>query len=98
MDVHDLKQMLEEGFEQLLEEMVVAWQKKMQAEAAKAEERATIAGMDWRYSPARMLAGLCELARKVCGKLDVFCWILGGRSKEAEDDHMDDPMGKVRGA
>ena len=78
--------------------MAVAQQKRMQAEVAEAEERATIAGMDWRYSPSRMSARLCELTRKVCGKLDVFCWILGGESKEAEDDRMDDPMGKVRGA
>jgi len=76
----------------------------MKAEAEKAEKKAEIAGMNWRYNPLRLSAKLCELTRKVCEKLDVFCWILGakddseGESKEAEDDHMDDPMGKVRGA
>ena len=101
MAAEDLKRMSEEDFEQLLQEMVVAQQKKMQAETAEAEERATIAGMDWRYDPLRMSAKLCELTQKLCGKLDVFCWILGAKDDsegESEDDHMDDPMGRVRGA
>ena len=97
----DLKHMSEEDFEQLLQEMAVAQQKKMQAEADEAEERAAIASMDWLHGLTRMSAQLCGLMQRLCGKLDVPCWILGAKDDlegESEDDHIDDPMGRVRGA
>ena len=101
VDAQDLKQMSEEDFEQLLQEMAVAQQKKMQAEADEAEERAAIASMDWLHGLTRMSAQLCGLMQRLCGKLDVPCWILGAKDDsegESEDDHIDDPMGRVRGA
>ena len=97
----DLKHMSEEDFEQLLQEMAVAQQKKVQADADEAEERAAVANMDWLHGLTRMSAQLCGLMQRLCGKLDVPCWILGAKDDlegESEDDHMDDPMGRVRGA
>ena len=89
VDIQELAEMSEDGFERMVQRVTVMVQhKKVQAEAATAALKLQPSSMDW----------LCAGIRKLCEKPKALCWTLEGESEKPKDDRAEYPRGKVKEA